>query len=334
MDLRTRIQTLFKEAEIYRQQGLLEEARDKYVEVTALLEQNPNIKNRDQLLDAIQKKIKAVDREATELEEALGPEQVASPNANVQDLVKGFFSAGGDEKDKAANAFKGAIALAQMRQFERALAEFRKLLEDDSLKVQAAKNIMKCHLAISTVDSAVEQYREWLPSEMFDNDQIEGIAVFFEDLMRKKGVNVALPRREAPAPAYVPDATEVTGIKVAPSAIQLAAEAAAEEAAGEDQIEICSLEITPEAGPKAGKPIELEVTAQTGNKIHVTVPAKDADYVAGVEVGQRLNKLQFFSHFVMFWGTGIVLAKRKLESGPKKGDINLSIRMESPGTQH
>lgn len=332
MDLRTRIQTLFKEAEIYRQQGLLEEARDKYIEVTGLLEQNPNIKNRDQLLDAIQKKIKAVDREANELEEALGPEQVAS--ANVQDLVKGFFTAGGDEKEKAANAFKGAIALAQMRQFDRALAEFQRLLSDEGLRIQAAKNILKCHIAISSVDAAIDQYRQWLPAEMFTNEQLEGMAVFFEDLMRKKNVNVVLPRREAPEPVYEPDMGEVTGLKAAPSAIQMAAEAAAEEAAGEDQIEICSLEITPESGPKAGKPIELEVTAQTGNKIHVSVPAKDADYVVSVEVGQRLNKLQFFSHFVMFWGTGIVLAKRKLESGPKKGDINLSIRMESPGTQH
>lgn len=343
MDLRTQIQSLFKEAEIYRQQGLLTESKAKYQTVIGLLQKNPNIKNQAQLLDAISKKVKAVELELRELDEALGPDEEVS--GNVQDLVKGFFASPADNKDKGAAAFKGAIALAQLRQFERALAEFSKLIETDEFRINAAKNALKCHLALSSVDGAVNQFNDWVKDERFTNEQLEGVRVFFEDFMKKKGMPVnlnrreeAAPRREEAAPAFeeapLPPTggEETTGLKIAPSAAELAAEAAAEEALEGEQIEICSLEITPEAGPRLGQPIEFDVSAQTGNRLTITVPARDAAYIEGVEVGQRLNKLQFFSHFVMFWGTGIVLAKRKIESGTRKGDWTLSIRMENPGT--
>jgi tetratricopeptide (TPR) repeat protein len=331
MDLRTRIQSLFKEAEIYRQQGLLEESKAKYQDVMGLLEKNPNIKNRDQLLGALQKKVQAVSREVQELDEKLSPEQVPG---NVQDLVKGFFAEPAKDKDQGAAAFKGAIALAQLRQFDRALAEFSRLLENEAMRVPAAKNVLKCHLAIKSVDAAVEQYEKWLEDELFANDELESVRVFFEELMTKKGMQVSLKRRQEPAfePESAPQ-EEVTSLKMAPSAVEMAAEAAAEEAVEEDQIEICSLEITPLAGPKKGIPIELDVSAQAGNKLHITVPAKDADYLEGIESGQHLDDLQFFSHFVMFRGGGVVLAKRKIEAGARKGDYNISIRMEAPGTQ-
>ncbi|MEW5735206.1 MAG: hypothetical protein AB1921_10145 [Thermodesulfobacteriota bacterium] len=341
MDLRTQIQSLFKEAEIYRQQGLLSEAKAKYQTVIGLLQKNPNIKNQQQLLDAISKKVKAVQLEMRELEDALGPDEEVS--GNVQDLVKGFFASPADDKDKGAAAFKGAIALAQLRQFERALAEFSKLLDVEEFRINAAKNALKCHLALSSVDGAVNQFNEWVKDGRFTNEQVEGVRVFFEDFMKKKGMPVNLARREEAAPkreeapvfeepSFPGAETEVTGLKIAPSAAEIAAEAAAEEALEGEQIEICSLEITPEAGPRLGQPIEFDVSAQTGNRLTITVPARDAAYIEGVEVGQRLNKLQFFSHFVMFWGTGIVLAKRKIESGTRKGDWTLSIRMENPGT--
>ncbi len=125
----------------------------------------------------------------------------------------------------------------------------------------------------------------------------------------------------------------MTSLKIAPSAVAMQAEAEAEAAAEDEPIEICSIEITPDSGPKKGIPIEFDVTTQTGNKLHVTVPERDVDYIHGVEAGQTLSDLQFFSHFVMFRGTGKVLVKRKIESGGRKGDFTLSIRMETPEDQ-
>ena len=45
MDLRTHIQTLFKEAEIYRQQGLFPEAKQKYKDAIVIVEKE-NVKNK------------------------------------------------------------------------------------------------------------------------------------------------------------------------------------------------------------------------------------------------------------------------------------------------
>ena len=240
MDLRTRIQNLFKEAEIYRQQGLYGEAKKKYQIVANFLKKNDNITNRDQLLDAISKKISAIDKDINELDDVASPEEMAS--SNVQDLVKGFFSTSSSQnKNKGAVAFKGAVALAQLRQFERALVEFERLVPNESVRVPAAKNVLKCYMALGTPDKGISQYDAWLRDDMFTDEQLESIRVFFEDLLKNKGVTVSLERRHGQAPALpsAPQSAQAAPLMededISPamqdtSAIMEAAEAAAEEA--------------------------------------------------------------------------------------------------------
>ncbi len=202
MDLRTHIQTLFKEAEIYRQQGLFTEAKQNYEAVISLLEKNPNIKNREQLLDAISKKIKVVEKDMKVEEEELPAQEMPG---QVQDLVKGFFpGADTKKKESAAAAFKGAVAMAQLRQFDRALEEFRKLLPNDGLRVAAAKNMLKCHLALFSVETAITEFGEWNDGDLFSDDQIEGARVFFQELLKKRGVPKTLPKRGEAMPAPAP----------------------------------------------------------------------------------------------------------------------------------
>ncbi|MBI9073821.1 MAG: hypothetical protein JEZ02_00320 [Desulfatibacillum sp.] len=339
MDLRTRIQNLFKEAEIYRQQGLYGEAKKKYLIVANFLKKNDNITNRDQLLDAISKKISAIDKDISELDDVASPEEMAS--SNVQDLVKGFFSSSSSQnKNKGAVAFKGAVALAQLRQFERALVEFDRLVPNESVRVPAAKNVLKCYMALGAPDKGIAQYDSWLRDDMFTDEQVESVRVFFEDLLKNKGLSVNLERRHGVAPmvpsapqsAPKPPPVETEPISFSPedtSAIMEAAEAAAEEAMDEDPIEICSLEITYDAGPEKGQTVELEVDQQIGNKLTMLIPGKNKDYVDNLGIGQRLNDLQFFSHFIMFRGAGVVLAKTLVSSGVNKGDYSLVIRMET-----
>ncbi len=331
MDLRTRIQNLFKEAEIYRQQGLYSEAKHKYQAVAKFLEKNENITNRQQLLDAISKKINALDKDLNELDDVASPEEMAT--SNVQDLVKGFFSSSASQnKNKGAVAFKGAVALAQLRQFERALAEFARLVPNESVRVPAAKNVLKCHMALGAPEQGITQYDAWLRDDMFTDEQIESVRVFFEDLLKTKGLTVNLERRHGAPGAPGEPVTEAGIMKPSAedtSALIEAAEAAAEEAMDEDPIEICSLEITYDAGPEAGTTVELEVDQQIGNKLTLVIPGKNKEYVENLEVGRRLDDLQFFSHFIMFRGAGVVLTKTLINSGVNKGDYSLVIRMET-----
>lgn len=326
MDLRTRIQSLFKEAEIYRQQGLYQEARQKYVAVAGFLQKNESITNRQQLLDAISKKIAAIENEINELDDVASPEQMAA--SNVQDLVKGFFSSSASKnKNKGAIAFKGAVALAQLRQFERALIEFTKLIPNESIRVSAAKNVIKCQMALSTLDKAVIQYDEWLVDEMFSDEQIESVRMFFEDMLKQKNRVINLKKRHSPdlSPAQDLDVTPASTALFKPSAAETdslvkAAEAAAEEAIDEDPIDICSLEITMDSGP-----VEFDVTNQIGNKLTLTIPGDNKKFMDTLETGSKLEDLQFFSHFIMFRGAGVVLTKSQSPSG----DYSLDIRMET-----
>ncbi|WP_028315921.1 hypothetical protein [Desulfatibacillum aliphaticivorans] len=341
MDLRTRIQNLFKEAEIYRQQGLYGEAKKKYLIVANFLKKNDNITNREQLLDAITKKISAIDKDIMELDDVASPEEMAS--SNVQDLVKGFFSTSTSQnKNKGAVAFKGAVALAQLRQFERALVEFERLVPNESVRVPAAKNVLKCYMALGTPDKGISQYDSWLRDDMFTDDQIESVRVFFEDLLKNKGLSVSMERRRQDAAATPPAAPRSASAPPAmdqpaaaapsaedTSALMEAAEAAAEEAMDDDPIEICSLEITYDAGPEKGQTVEIEVDQQIGNKLTMVIPGKNKEYVDNLGIGQRLDDLQFFSHFIMFRGAGVVLSKSQINSGVNKGDYSLVLRMET-----
>ncbi|MBW1988799.1 MAG: hypothetical protein JRI97_04555 [Deltaproteobacteria bacterium] len=343
MDLRSRIQTLFKEAEIYRQQGLYDEAIKKYHTVKGLVDTNQNIKNRDQLLTAITKKIQVMERAAEEEERALpSPDAVSS---NVQDLVKGFFSSG--KGQKGASAFKGAIALAQLRQFERALIEFSKLLENKQLRVPAAKNVLKCHLAMGNIDAAVAQYGKWVEDgNGFPYEDVEGIRTYFQELLKKKGHEVELPAREAPpqeeasgmptieleengaaAPAPAEEKVSApTGLMKPKS--ELDAIAKAEETLDDEPIEICSMEITLEEGPAEGQSLELDVVNQRGSRINLIIPASEKAFYDSLKVGQKLNDVQYFSHFVMFRGTGTVLDKSPITTGGNKGAFSLDVKMD------
>ncbi len=357
MDLRGKIQTLFKEAEIYRQQGLFDEAIQKYNNVKLLLHENENIKNRDQLLSALTKKIQAMKAEAEEEEKALpvDPHAAKAMSGNVQDLVKGFFSQEKEQKDKGAAAFKGAIALAQLRQFERALTEFAKLVKNDALRMPAAKNALKCHLAMGSTQAAVEQYKAWFSDSAFPDEEIEGIRVYLQELLKKKGEAVELESR---APAFIPappepepepvlemqeadlDLSEEPSLPPEPMAqasaptglvkpkSEIEAMARAEEALEDEPIEICSMEITIEDGPAKGQCLELDVTTQRGNRLSLVLPGNEKKFFESLKVGLKLNDVQYFSHFVMFRGTGTVLQKGPITSGGRKGDFSLDIKMD------
>ena len=58
MDIKQQIKSLLQEAEVYRTQGLLVEAKGKYTDATDVIQQNDQIKNRQNLIDGINKRLK------------------------------------------------------------------------------------------------------------------------------------------------------------------------------------------------------------------------------------------------------------------------------------
>jgi tetratricopeptide (TPR) repeat protein len=305
MDIKKQIQALFKEAELYKSHGLFVEAKEKYNNVAKLIQKNDRIANRQSLLDAISKKIAAVENEIKKFDK---PAAIPKMSTKAQDLVKNLFSFS-ENKDEEAASLEGAMALAKFGQFERALIEFNELIKKDALRVSAAKNIIRCHIALSSSDEAVTKYQQWLSEDSFSSGQLEEIRIFFQDILNRKGIDKKLP-----AVTQAKDAREETR---------------KEEPSEEEFLDISSIAITLDVESKKGAPIELDVNFQRGNTISLIISRDDKDLIENLKVGLKLNNIQCYSPIAVFNGSGIVSEKAPIELGPKKGDYRVDIEIQN-----
>lgn len=302
MSVKSQIKLLLREAEIYRSQGLLVEAKGKYNLALDLIGKIDQAKSKEELVQAISRKIKSLTISYHQIERA---QEAPKMPPKVQDLVKNLFSFSHD-KDEDKAALEGAITLAKFGQYDRALEEFNQLTKRDSLRVVACKNILRCCLSVYSPEEAVQRYKKWLKDDLYSTEQLQKIRLFLEDLLDKKGLDIQLPA--------VPDGDEGP---------------VDENRVDEDLIDISSIGITFDSGPQKGQMVEMEVSFQSGNMISMIVSSRDRELIDNLKVGFRLNNVQFFSPIAIFQGSGIVLAKTKINSGPKRGDYSLDIKIVS-----
>jgi len=249
MDIKQQIKGLIQEAELYRSQGLIQEAKGKYVAIVSLIEANARIKNRQSLIDGISKKITSLENEIDRL--ASAPTSVEVPE-KIQDLIKRQFAFAAD-KDEDSAAIEGAIALAKFGQFERALKEFNLLLDKESVRVDAAKNIIRCYMTHTSIEDAVREYEKWFSSEIFTTVQLNSVCSFLEDILEKKGIDKTLPRPKEAEPV------EVKGFAVA------------EDLDEDEFLDISAIKIKMEDGPQKGKTFEFDVNFQSGNVLSLII---------------------------------------------------------------
>lgn len=295
------IKRLLQEAELYQGQGLLSEARLKYDAASDLIRNNPRIKNKEKLLASLAKKINLLEVDSQKVER--GP---SSPELShkAQDLIQKLFSFSKEESQEEA-ALEGALALAKFGQFERALAEFNQLIENETHRLVAAKNILRCHIALDSEEFAGDKYEEWAKSDMFTHDQLETLRVFMEQVFESKGVDRKLT---------------VVGVK---------AEAVVTEKKQEEFIDISSIGIYLDSGPGKGKVVEFDVNFQSGNLLSLIISKKDGTMIEHLTIDNTLDDLQFYSPIAIFNGSGVVAAKSEIKSGPKQGDYCLDIEITS-----
>ena len=301
------IKSLLKEAELYQSQGLLDDAKQKYDNATALIEKNPELENRQDLLDTVSEKIGALGSDIDRVEKASKSPELS---AKVQDLIKNLF-AFSDEKDKDETELEGAIALAKFGQFDRALAEFNELIKRDSLRVVAAKNILRCHIANASLDDAVAQYEQWLSSDIvFASQQLESIRIFLQGILDRKRIDKRL--------SSVVSSTHFEAV-VTPSHVE-------EEIPEDDEfLDITLIGIR----PHGGRLIELDVNFQRGNTISMLIPGRDKDSINRVEVGLKLVDVECSSAFAVFMASGTVIEKTRIDTGAKRGDYRVDIKIAS-----
>ncbi|MFZ7111707.1 MAG: hypothetical protein ACOWYE_08485 [Desulfatiglandales bacterium] len=172
------LKSLIREAELYRIQGLLAQSKEKYLKVLALAEKSRPSSKRQKVIDAVSEKLQTVKRE---LEEVSADVQAPKLSHEVQTLIKKLFSF---SKTEETAALAGAVALAKFGQYEQALVEFNQLLDHKTLALVAGKNILRCHLSLSTPEAAVDQFSQWVRGEgPFQRTELTKIRSFLINLV-------------------------------------------------------------------------------------------------------------------------------------------------------
>jgi hypothetical protein len=317
MDIKKQLTAMLQEAELYRAQGLIAEARVKYQDAYAFVRGIANLKNKDSLLKAIEAKFKAISDTKDRVDQGPSSTELSE---KAQDLIKNLFSFS-ETKDADRAALEGAVALAKFGQFDRSLNELQPLLQREGIRVEAAKNILRCHMATSSSEEAIGQYHQWCSEDLFKPNQLEMVRVYLEDILQKKGIDADLPSPFAESTSGAVT-TEVTDVDVA-------VEAEESGDTEEEFLDITSIGITLDNGPHQGNMVEFDVNFQSGSMLSLIISKKDQSLIEGLTAGMKLEDIQFFSPIAIFNGSGVVSSKTQIKSGPKQGDFCLDIRIVS-----
>jgi tetratricopeptide (TPR) repeat protein len=299
------IKALAREAEVYRSQGLLSGAKQKYQEILQFVQNHEHYSKDKKLLETVNKKIKAIEENLSEVLEA--PERPAVTE-DVQNLIQKLFSF---SKDQQTSKMEGAVALAKFGQYEKALNEFKRLLKEGILPLDAAKNILRCHLTLSSPDVAVYQFKRWMSRGDFSPGDLKYLRGFLQKYLEKRGIQAALPE-----------------VVEAPQGKAETKKKKKKRKKEEEVLDISSVGVQFQNGPLKGKMEEFEVTFQTGNTISVIIPSDRKDLLQSLEPGLRLKDMQCYSLIAVFNGSGVVSNKSVISSGPKRGHYTLDITID------
>jgi tetratricopeptide (TPR) repeat protein len=357
MNIINKIKKLLQEAELYHAQGLLDEAMAKYNTATELIHRNEQLKSKQNLLQGISKKINALKKDISKIELAPKKPEVEE---NVQNLIKKMYSFSPDI-DEDAKALEGGIALAKFGQFKRAISDFNELLKNDSTRVDAAKNIIRCHVAIYSIDDAISQYEKWLLDDVFLPNQLDKLCIFFESLLKSEGVEKRLPRtkeevnkaKEMTPPENdqlqfseqeydelegVESKIEADKMLTSPEGDQLQVSeqenAGVEEGESDikaddtlDTLDVNSIGITLDSGPQKGHIFEFKVRFQLGKVVSLLIPSRDKNMIESFEVGSEVHNVQYYSNVGLFNGSGLVTSVKEITIGPLRGDYCVDIEV-------
>ena len=306
MDLAAKIKSLLKGAEVYRTQGLLTEAREQYRSASKLIAAHPQIKNRDTLLQGLEAKLNSLEAEILKVENTPLTPEISAEN---QTLIKRLFSFG-EAEDPENAALEGAIALIKFGQYNRAIEEFEALLDRDSIRFVAAKNILRCGLNTEDPETAVRQYGVWISDPRFDPEIMGKLKTFLENLLTKKGISAKLP-----------DAGR------APTLGVTLIEVGEEEPEEDEVIDITAVSLQVEGKDKKKRRLEYEVSFQSGNLISILLSEREKEVYEVFRVGETIDSVELTSPMAIFKGTAKIMEKNQIKVGPRKGCFSVGLKI-------
>ena len=294
------IESKLKEADIYRTQGLYKQSKQIYENLVDSIKKDDSLFQDKSLLNRIGDKIKDVEDEMTEVEEATNTPPLSE---DIQKLISNLFSF---SKNKQIDAIEGAVALAKFGQYEKAIAEFQRLINEGILPIMAAKNMLRCQMTMSSPDTAIVQLKKWISRNMFNKTELNHMIEFLDNLLRKDGIKADLPAIIEGGPRKLKEENRI-----------------------EDFIEIYSILVRLESGPLKGQGHDFDVTFQVGNVVSLIIKGHSQLLIESLKPGVILSRIQCYASLSLFNCTGIVSEKSRILSGPKKGDYFIDITIDS-----
>ena len=177
MSIKNKIESLTKEAEIYQNQGLLDQSKETYLKIIEIINQTEELSKDERLIDSIHDRIRTVEEELHQIDEASESPELTE---EVQNLISNLFSF---SKNKDMAAIEGAVALAKFGQYEKALAEFQKLLNQGILPIMVAKNMLRCHLNLGSPNAAISQFKRWVSHKSFSKAELGYLRNFIQNIL-------------------------------------------------------------------------------------------------------------------------------------------------------
>jgi tetratricopeptide (TPR) repeat protein len=300
MDSKSRIQALIKEAQLYKKQGLLEQSRIRYLEALEMIESHEQFRKSEKLINSIKKQISLVEKEIADVEEA--PEKPVLSEA-TQALIGDLFSF---SKNQSIAEIEAAVALAKFGQYAKAVEEFKRLIKENKMPLLAAKNLLRCHLELSTREAAVDQLKSWASRKKpFSKSELNYLKNFLGGVLGRDSKQADAPR------------------------VHIAKEEVGDMADRVDEIiEIYKVSIPLNVEPFSGKNVDLDVTYQAGNRISFVIPSDQKDFVNALIKGLRFPGVKCFSSFGMMNASALVIEIKSITSGPRQGDYSLDLEIE------
>jgi tetratricopeptide (TPR) repeat protein len=293
------IKQTLKEADLYRSQGLLADAKKKYLESLRVIGKNEQLMKHQELINAIHSKIKAVDKALTEIKESPAIPELSK---DLLHLIKKLFTF---SQTKEAAAIEGAVALAKFGQYEQALIEFQKLLEEGILPVVTAKNIIRCYISLKAPNAAIAQFDKWRSRNLISGQDLKYVRSFLISSLEKEGIKAQIAEVEkTPGPVKPGKKEEVF-------------------------LEISAITVGFDGGRLKGQALDFDVHFQSANTVSIVIPAAQKNLADAFQPGTRLASIQCYSPITVFRTSGMVTGRDKIKQGPRQGDFTVDITIDT-----
>lgn len=298
MNPEPKILSMLKEAQLYRQQGLLEETLQQYRKIEKTIRGHKTAKNKEALLEKVLKKKQAVEKE---FQVYLESREIPEVSDKVRKLMRSMFSLD-DPEVKGSSLLGEAIALAGFGQYDAAVEALERLLDIESLRLDAAKKLIAYTLEFKGKQKAIGMIRKLEADNRFSMEDRNNLIKYLQEQLKitDMGKNPALKQMQEPdSEISDSDVFDISAIR---------------------------LKKTESQGKKDNRQ-KLNIIFQHGTKINIIVPRDQKDLSSVFQTGRTVEGVVCYSTMGTFSSTMYVLLNRTIDFGPHNGDASINLKI-------